>query len=230
MRQMLAFTLITLLVLASGLGLAVAVLSLPDAPTDLAARVDAGLDDSGVSHPVTAVLLNFRAYDTLLEIGVLLLVLTGTWSFGLEKRLDREGPVGPIQAELVRNLVPIMVLVAGHLLWLGSKAPGGAFQAGAVLGGAGVLLILSQHPLPAWRHPAGYRATASLGLLVFLSASVATMRDGRLLEVRGREAGLLILLIEVAAAISIGAILAALFAAEAPESATSLDERKEPQP
>ena len=29
---------------------------------------------SGVENPVTAVLLNFRGYDTLLEIGVLLLV------------------------------------------------------------------------------------------------------------------------------------------------------------
>ncbi len=30
---------------------------------------------SGVEHPVTAVLLNFRGYDTLLEIAVLLLAL-----------------------------------------------------------------------------------------------------------------------------------------------------------
>ncbi|MFN2337821.1 MAG: hypothetical protein ABR544_02485, partial [Gammaproteobacteria bacterium] len=33
------------------------------------------LGTSGVSHPVTAVLLNFRAHDTLLEIGVLLLAV-----------------------------------------------------------------------------------------------------------------------------------------------------------
>jgi multisubunit Na+/H+ antiporter MnhB subunit len=33
------------------------------------------MPESGVDHPVTAVLLNFRSYDTLLEIAVLLLAV-----------------------------------------------------------------------------------------------------------------------------------------------------------
>ena len=39
------------------------------------APVAAHLAESGVTHPVTAVLLNYRGYDTLLEIAVLLLAL-----------------------------------------------------------------------------------------------------------------------------------------------------------
>ena len=38
----------------------------------VAPLVERRLDESGVSNPVTAVLLNFRGYDTLLEITVLL--------------------------------------------------------------------------------------------------------------------------------------------------------------
>lgn len=33
--------------------------------------------ESGVSNPVTAVLLNFRSYDTLLELAVLLAAILG---------------------------------------------------------------------------------------------------------------------------------------------------------
>ncbi len=42
------------------------------------------------------------------------------------------------------NLVlPLMVLVAGYLLWAGENRAGGAFQAAAVLAAAGVLLRLA---------------------------------------------------------------------------------------
>ena len=40
-------------------------------------QIDAAMAQSGVDHPVTAVLLNFRAWDTLLELAVLLLALLG---------------------------------------------------------------------------------------------------------------------------------------------------------
>ncbi|HEY8375131.1 MAG TPA: MnhB domain-containing protein, partial [Nannocystis sp.] len=172
---------------------------------------------TGVTHPVTAVLLGFRAYDTLLEIAVLLLALTATWSLHAELPAAPEPPIGPMQEQLVQVLLPLMILVAGHLLWVGSKGPGGAFQAGAVLAAGGVLLRLSLRPLPGWRHPARYRAFTVLGLVVFLAVGLATMSDGPLLAYRGEQAALSILLIEAAAALSIGAILAALFVRRPPD-------------
>ncbi len=54
------------------------------------------MDRSGVTHPVTAVLLNFRGYDTLLEVAVLLIALVGTWSLRLgpaARGRDRPGLV-----------------------------------------------------------------------------------------------------------------------------------------
>jgi multisubunit Na+/H+ antiporter MnhB subunit len=66
-------------VVLAGLALAAALLfalvQLPPAAVDLPAQVAAHLGQSGVEHPVTAVLLNFRGYDTLLEVAVLLLAL-----------------------------------------------------------------------------------------------------------------------------------------------------------
>ncbi len=197
-------------------GLALAVLALPDRGPGLAAMVAAHLADSGVSNPVTAVLLNFRGYDTLLEMGVLLLALVGTWSLAGEG-YPREPLAGPVLDLLVRLLVPLMILVAGYLLWIGAHAPGGAFQAGSVLGAAGVLLIL------AGRHPGGPLAGAALrvalaaGLVVFLLVALAAPPAGRyLLQYPPGSAGGLILLIETAATLSIGCTLAALFLGKRP--------------
>ena len=51
-------------------------------PVRLADDVLANLQVSGVSNPVTAVLLNFRAYDTLLELAVLLAAVLGILALG----------------------------------------------------------------------------------------------------------------------------------------------------
>ena len=61
------------LILALAAGLGYTVLSLPDQAQGLQGTVADQLEKSGVSNPVTAVLLNYRAYDTLLEMAVLLL-------------------------------------------------------------------------------------------------------------------------------------------------------------
>ncbi|VAX05289.1 Na(+) H(+) antiporter subunit B, partial [hydrothermal vent metagenome] len=131
--------LLVLLLSVLAAGLSYAVLSLPLQAPGLSSHVAANLETSGVSNPVTAVLLNFRGYDTLLELGVLLLALLGVWSLGAVPE-RRESPAGPVLDMLSRLLVPLLILVAGYLLWVGTHAPGGAFQAGSVLAAAGVLL------------------------------------------------------------------------------------------
>ena len=66
---------VVLLALAFAAVLMLAMLELEMPAIDLRVPVAAHLAESGVSHPVTAVLLNYRGYDTLLEIAVLLLAL-----------------------------------------------------------------------------------------------------------------------------------------------------------
>jgi multisubunit Na+/H+ antiporter MnhB subunit len=167
-----------------------------------------------VAHPVTAVLLNFRGYDTLLEVAVLLLALLGMWA------VQREGTAAPArQSErddpllraLARLAVPLMILVAGYLLWAGAHRPGGAFQAGAVLAGAAVLMQLAGL-LPAWASPGLLlRLGLAGGFLVFLTVAAGLLGEGALLRYPPQHAGALILLIEAGLTISLGLILAGLF-------------------
>ena len=77
MKRISLVALVLTLALAFVAVLAGAMLELGPAAIDLRVPVAAHLADSGVTHPVTAVLLNFRGYDTLLEIAVLLLALLG---------------------------------------------------------------------------------------------------------------------------------------------------------
>lgn len=203
------FLMLLLAVMAAGL--AYALLSLPPQAPGLSRNVAENLHLSGVSNPVTAVLLNFRGYDTLLEMAVLLLALLGVWSLN---RLPEqyEAPPGPVLDMLSRLLVPLLLLVAGYLLWVGSRAPGGAFQAGSVLAAAGVLLLLA-----GWRPTANFlgwplRFALIIGLAVFVSvALIMLLPGGQLLQLPPAFAGALILLIETAATLSIGVTLAALF-------------------
>lgn len=205
---------VLLAVLLLGLlgGLSIAVLSLSQPAPGLEAAVAARIDQSGVSHPVTAVLLNFRGYDTLLELVVLLLALIGTWSAG-QARGFAGNPPGPLLRELPRLLAPLIVLVAGYLLWVGAQAPGGAFQAGSLLGGLGILLGLSGRPLPGWAKGAALRWLAILGVALFalLGVAAAMLPGGAPLEWPPAFAKSLILAIELAAMLSIGVILTALF-------------------
>lgn len=198
-------------------GLALALLSLPEHAVGLKTEVEAALARSGVSHPVTAVLINFRGYDTLLEMAVLLLAVIGVWSLAPAAPVALPAP-GTVLERLTQLIAPMMLLTAGYLLWRGAEAPGGAFQAGAVLGAAGVLLLLTGRrlaaPLTGWP----LRLTIILGLAVFSTVAGSLLwHGGALLEYPPRFAGLLILLIETAATLAIATTLAALFLGGRPE-------------
>jgi multisubunit Na+/H+ antiporter MnhB subunit len=171
---------ILLLPVAAGLGYVV--LSLPPNADGLSAQVAANLETSGVSNPVTAVLLNFRSYDTLLEMAVLLLALLGVWSLGGPPPHAETAP-GPVLDSLARLLTPVLVLVAAYLLWIGAHAPGGAFQAGAVLGAAGVLLLLANWRLRPSLARLPLRLTLVAGPAAFVAiAALMMLWTGRLLE------------------------------------------------
>ena len=106
------------------------VLSLAPADADLAAAVGGALADSGVSHPVTAVLLNFRAYDTLLEVAVLLVAplvaaaLPQPPAVAAEAERERD----PLLQALTAIAVPVALLLAIYLLLIGATRSGGPFM------------------------------------------------------------------------------------------------------
>lgn len=197
-------------------GLAWVLAGLPQEEAELGPLVRARLAESGVDNPVTAVLLNFRAYDTLLEVAVLALALLGVWAVSQGGDSVPVAPPSPahdsaLVGTLVRLLAPLAVLVGAYLLWAGAHAPGGAFQAGAVLAGMGVLLRLVD-----WIRPAEatslWRFLAILGLAVFCAvAQVVMLAGNNLLQYPPDWAGLLIMLIESALTVSIALILVLVF-------------------
>lgn len=167
------------------------------------------LAQSGVRHPVTAVLLNFRGYDTLLEIAVLLLAVLGIWCLAPAPVFAAQRPVSPVLLGLTRVLLPVLVMAAGYLLWLGAHAPGGAFQAGALLAAALVLAMFAGYALPDTWSGVPLRVLLSAGFLVFLTTAAAPLLSGgSLLEYPPGWAKVLILLVEAMLTASIAAILA----------------------
>jgi multisubunit Na+/H+ antiporter MnhB subunit len=111
--------------------------------------VQQNLEQLNVANPVTAVLLGFRGYDTLLETFVLAVALVGVWSLtadrfwggrpGLKQHARPEG----VLAYFGRLLPAVGLLVGVHLLWAGTDAPGGAFQAGTVLAAVWLLTVMA---------------------------------------------------------------------------------------
>ena len=185
----------------------------PAAPgRDVPALIAGSLDVSGVSHPVTAVLLNFRGYDTLLELVVLLIALAGVRCLAPLPPPRGSAPVGGVLRELASLLLPVLVLVAVYLLWAGSTRPGGAFQGGALLAGAGILALLSGRDRFLWRLEQRLWPLAGLGVAVFLAVAASMLAAGGvLLGLPPAQAGMLILVIEGFALLSIAVTLVALF-------------------
>ncbi len=194
------------------LGLAVAFLGAPRSGPGFDALVAEALPQSGVEHPVTAVLLSFRAYDTLMEVVVLLAAVIGVWQ--IERGLsDAPAPVlGEVFQGFARLTLPAIVVVGTYLLWKGAEAPGGAFQGGAVLAAVGLLLLLSRLYVPQPSHRGVARWAFVLGTGVFAGVALLVAGGGRVaFEYPPEHAKTLILLIEGLVTISIAVTLAALF-------------------
>jgi len=175
----------------------------------LTASVIERLDQIGTDHPVTAVLLDFRAYDTLLETAVLLLAVVAVWSLHPVRPIFSPEPISPAQRGLLRLLLPVLIMTSLYLLWRGSHAPGGAFQAGALLAAGLLLLLLSEQRLPGRWSGMFLRLLLAGGFMIFLLvAAGALVGTGTLLDYPGGGASWLLLSIEAALSLSIAALLA----------------------
>ena len=207
------------LALGSGLGLFLliaveAVLKIPDGG-GLTAAAGALLPESGVEHPVTAVLLNFRAYDTWLEIGVILMALLAVFAAGGREVYRKPGVVAkdPLLRQVILFFAPVLFLFGAFLLYYGKTGPGGAFQAAVLWGAIGILLHLGGWSvltaIPGWLRQ--LILTAGLGFFLVLGFLLMA-GGGAMFEYPPAYAGLMILIVETLAAISIAAALTAIFA------------------
>lgn len=192
--------------------LGIAFLGAPQAGPGIETEVAAAMPQSGVAHPVTAVLLNFRSYDTLMEVVVLLAAVIVVWQVDRGVSGVSDPLAGEVYQGFARVILPVAVTVGGYLLWIGATAPGGAFQAGAVLAAVAVLVLLSRLYTPAAAHRHLARVAFVAGTVVFAAVALGVAGAGRTaFEYPTGHAKSLILLIEAAVTISIAVTLAALF-------------------
>jgi len=197
-----------------------AVLSLPG-HDGLAGEVTDHQDALALGNPVTAVLLGFRAYDTLLETLILTAALAAVWSLtparlwgGIPGPKHVTRPDG-VLASFGRMLPPLGLIVAVYLVWAGADAPGGAFQAGTVLAAVWILIVLAGLRDEPRLSSLPLRALIILGPLVFLGAGLIGMLLGAPLSYPEGQAKPVILVIEYALTLSIAATLALLIAGPA---------------
>lgn len=130
------------------LALGAVVLAFPRPAPSLAHQAVASLETTGLGNPVTAVLLAYRAIDTLLEKIVLILALVGVWSLSRDAAWGGASQLRPsvIPEPLVflaRVLPPFGVLIAVYQVWVGADLPGGTFQAGTILAAMALLVLLA---------------------------------------------------------------------------------------
>lgn len=189
-------------------------LPVPDRPGPELAQA---LPRAGVENPVTAVLLNFRAWDTLLESVVLLAALIGLWMLARDdawnERLGLPQHVRPggVMASFGRVLPPVGVLVGAYVVYIGADLPGGAFQGGTVLAAVGLVAALAGLIRPPRVTERGWRLVLVAGPAVFLAAGVAGRALGAgFLTLPEAVAGGAIFTIEIALAASIAVTLAFL--------------------
>lgn len=198
--------------LVAVIGLGAAQVIAPDGLAGVA--LAEALPATGLGNPITGVLVVFRNLDTLLEVAVLL------GAYVAARAAMGEGVAAlppPQDARLVRALatvlVPMAVLVALYLLKAGGQSPGGAFQAGALLGSLAVVLLLMGTLRPTPHLGAWVGGALVVGTVAFSAVGLGMMAVGApLLAIPGMWA---VYLIETAMMISIGATLALLFASSA---------------
>lgn len=209
-------SLVPLIALFSGAlvaALGFAALPVSAVPDRAGVQVMAHLAEVELGNPVSAVVLVFRGFDTLIEMLVLLTAFLGA-------RVVTEPQSGLAQSlyayelPLVRTLlalaVPLVLLVSVHLVWIGADRPGGAFQAGSMLAGAGVLLLLTGRLVPLAGSSALQRGVLVLGVLGLMLLVVVPMLTGAVpMAYLGRAS---LLAAEVAMMMSIALTLSLLFA------------------
>ena len=199
--------------------LAVCVMVLPVPAPTLAPEVAADMAATGVANPITAVLLAFRAVDTLLEAIVLVIALIGVWSLtpdgfwggrpGVRHHADPDG----VLAYFARLLPPIGVIIGVYIFWTGADHPGGKFQGATILAAMWMLVMmagLADAPPISRRW---LRTGLVLGPLVFITIGFAgALLSGAFMSYPDGLAKPMIVVIELALMPTLVLILALLLA------------------
>jgi len=150
--------------------------------------LEEGAEEAGAENIVTAVILNYRGYDTNGEVTVIftaLVAVLGVLTFAKATAAKSEPaeetpvpappmPVSPVTRFIVRILAPFILLFSIYMVIYGHTSPGGGFQGGTIVGALLIAVSLvsgsaqAKRLLPErirpWLQPAAVLAFALVGV------------------------------------------------------------------
>lgn len=147
-------------------------------------------EEAGAPNMVTAVLADYRSFDTLGETVVILtagmacLMVMGAFPRPRDEGPDPKLMVHSFGSDVLdttsRLLIPFTVLFAVYVVIHGHTSPGGGFQGGAILAAALMLIRLIRGAASTGlRLRAGFVvAVASFGILVYLATGLTPLLRG----------------------------------------------------
>lgn len=208
----------------------------PDAPANVHVSphyIQQSLAETSVPNFVTAVLADYRGYDTMFETMVIfcagitvLAVLrrTGRRERKVLRPRPQDGGSDIILQTAARLLVPPMQIFALYVVAHGHHSPGGGFQGGVILGASFILLALAydlQFVLRRFRERTMLLCSA-IGVLVYSGIGVVSiLLGGNMLDygawsavlgvtpIQARSHGMLG--VEIGVAITVMAIMLSLY-------------------
>ena len=157
--------------------------------------------ETAVPNMVTAVLADYRGYDTMFETvviftaGIAIIGILGMGRLTDPESLDPQpeteaGDRDMIVINTCRLLIPVMQLFALYVVAHGHHSPGGGFQGGVILGASFILWAIARDLPTALQRirPRRMIFLACVGVLIYAGAGAMCMLvDGALLDYSALE-------------------------------------------
>ncbi|MBT3359034.1 MAG: sodium:proton antiporter [Rhodospirillales bacterium] len=149
--------------------------------------VEFGVADNRAANIVTSVIVNYRGLDTLGEVSVLFLSVTGA-VFVLRRRegltLAKPTPSSELVATGARLLFGPILLFGAYIFAHGHLTPGGGFQGGAIVASSVLLLLLADRDRALAHNALGWIESMS-GFLYVVVGMVGIAIAGSFLSNKG---------------------------------------------
>ena len=153
--------------------------------------IENSLKDTGAQNMVTAVLADYRGFDTLFETCVMFLAgITALMVLSSTSKIDKSQKEGQGQYKAsfsgtvldtaFRVVVPIIVIYAFYVLAHGETSLGGGFQAGALL----AIAYMIDRIIPSFNNSLGNiteeaaAMTAGVGVFIYILTGLLPMFNG----------------------------------------------------
>lgn len=150
-------------------------------------------EETGAPNMVTAVLADYRSYDTMGELvviftaGLACLLVLGGFAHTDRDRDDENDEVemaysfgSDVLDATARMFTPFIVLFATYVVVHGHTSPGGGFQGGAIFAAAVILIRLVRSDAPRFLPGSPVTlALASIGVFVYFGTGLVSLLYGR---------------------------------------------------